>query len=183
MAKRLCKMNRKQIAENLGDIHRLVVEPKFVCRSCARSAADKNTLCKPAAIPPKQCQSKPLEQQKTCGLLAEALPSSPPVSQSRAEKVRSVIERVKKKSDQDAVCHLSEQERPQAFSLTDKRAIKQASKMLKKQHKAQKKLIKLAKKQLKLAKKQKKLEQKAEQTPRVKLPEMPLTLARENNLH
>lgn len=57
MAKRLCKMSRKQIAESLGDIHRLVVAPKFVCRSCARSSASKDTLCKPAAIPPQNAKT------------------------------------------------------------------------------------------------------------------------------
>ena len=75
MSKRLCKMNRKQIAANLGDIHRLVVAPKFVCRSCARSSASKDSLCKPAAIPPQKCQDKPLNEQQACGLLAEALPA------------------------------------------------------------------------------------------------------------
>ncbi len=76
MAKRLCKMNRKQIASNLGEIHRLLVAPKFVCRSCARASASKETLCKPSAIPPKSCQDKPIEAQRECGLLAEALPVS-----------------------------------------------------------------------------------------------------------
>ncbi len=51
MNKRLCKLNRHDIASQLGDIHQIVAAPKFLCRSCARSSSDKNTLCKPAAIP------------------------------------------------------------------------------------------------------------------------------------
>lgn len=30
MAKRFCKLNRRDITEHLGEIHRLVSEPKFV---------------------------------------------------------------------------------------------------------------------------------------------------------
>ncbi|MBF4244784.1 hypothetical protein EA004_06980 [Vibrio anguillarum] len=51
MNKRLCKLNRHDITSQLGDIHQIVAAPKFLCRSCARSSSDKNTLCKPAAIP------------------------------------------------------------------------------------------------------------------------------------
>ena len=77
MAKRFCKLNRRDITEHLGEIHRLVSEPKFVCRSCARSSADKANLCKPAAIPPASCQSKPDSEKVACGLLAETLTSAP----------------------------------------------------------------------------------------------------------
>ncbi len=104
MAKRLCKMSRKQIAAELGDIHRLVVAPKFVCRSCARSSSAKDTLCKPAAIPPQKCQDKPLSEQQACGLLVEALPAQAiPVttkqSNEKAAIVRRVVERVKEKKN------------------------------------------------------------------------------------
>ncbi|EPV1124348.1 hypothetical protein ACV17F_002253 [Vibrio harveyi] len=172
MAKRLCKMSRKQIAESLGDIHRLVVAPKFVCRSCARSSASKNTLCKPAAIPPQKCQDKPLSEQQACGLLAEALPTpsltqdtpiimAPEQSVEKAAIVKRVVERVKEKklaAKVAAVIPTTKLEAPAMFDLSDKKALKKAKKAVKKHYKQQKKLLKLAKKQQKLLKRQRKLE-------------------------
>ncbi|MCQ9084971.1 hypothetical protein [Vibrio harveyi] len=172
MAKRLCKMSRKQIAESLGDIHRLVVAPKFVCRSCARSSASKNTLCKPAAIPPQKCQDKPLSEQQACGLLAEALPTpsltqdtpiimAPEQSAEKAAIVKRVVERVKEKklaAKVAAVTPTTKLEAPAMFDLSDKKELKKAKKAVKKHYKQQKKLLKLAKKQQKLLKRQRKLE-------------------------
>ena len=172
MAKRLCKMSRKQIAESLGDIHRLVVAPKFVCRSCARSSASKDTLCKPAAIPPQKCQDKPLSEQQACGLLVEALPTSsltqdspiimaPEQSAEKAAIVKRVVERVKEKKlavKVAAVTSTTKLEAPAMFDLSDEKALKKAKKAVKKHYKQQKKLLKLAKKQQKLLKRQRKLE-------------------------
>ncbi|NOH65069.1 hypothetical protein [Vibrio rotiferianus] len=172
MAKRLCKMSRKQIAESLGDIHRLVVAPKFVCRSCARSSASKDTLCKPAAIPPQKCQDKPLSEQQACGLLAEALPTpsltqdtpiimAPEQSGEKAAIVKRVVERVKEKklaAKVAAVTPATQLETSAMFDLSDKKALKKAKKAVKKHYKQQKKLLKLAKKQQKLLKRQRKLE-------------------------
>ncbi|WP_039975948.1 hypothetical protein [Vibrio jasicida] len=170
MAKRLCKMSRKQIAESLGDIHRLVVAPKFVCRSCARSSASKDSLCKPAAIPPQSCQDKPIAEQQACGLLAEALPShslaqKAPIMMTaeqnieKAAIVKRVVERVKEKKLAAKVAAATTQlETPAMFDLSDKKALKKAKKAVKKHCKQQKKLLKLAKKQQKLLKRQRKLE-------------------------
>ncbi|KIP76040.1 hypothetical protein SN10_06615 [Vibrio harveyi] len=170
MAKRLCKMSRKQIAESLGDIHRLVVAPKFVCRSCARSSASKDSLCKPAAIPPQSCQDKPIAEQQACGLLAEALPShslaqEAPIMMTaeqnieKAAIVKRVVERVKEKKLAAKVAAATTQlETPAMFDLSDKKALKKAKKAVKKHYKQQKKLLKLAKKQQKLLKRQRKLE-------------------------
>ena len=172
MAKRLCKMSRKQIAESLGDIHRLVVAPKFVCRSCARSSASKDTLCKPAAIPPQKCQDKPLSEQQACGLLVEALPTSsltqdspiilaPEQSAEKAAIVKRVVERVKEKklaAKVTAVTSTTKLEASAMFDLSDKKALKKAKRAVKKHYKQQKKLLKLAKKQQKLLKRQRKLE-------------------------
>ncbi len=165
MAKRLCKMNRKQIATHLGDIHRLVAAPKFVCRSCARSSASKNTLCKPAVIPPQACQDKPLREQKACGLLAEALPLepisvTPEQSAAKAAIVQRVVQRVKEKKRAAKVAASVDLKAPELFDLADKKALKQARKALKKQYKQQKKLLKVAKKQQKLLKRQRKLEKR-----------------------
>nr|WP_217906461.1 hypothetical protein [Vibrio sp. JPW-9-11-11] len=145
-------MNRKQIVENLGDIHRLVVEPKYVCRSCARSSSDNSSLCKPAAIPPQACQNKPISEQQKCGLLAEAQPSPRP-SLQKAQAVRRIVERVKHKAQQPKSIVIEQA----TAELIDKKAIKKAKKAAKKQFKQQKKLIKLAKKHNKLLKKQRKL--------------------------
>ncbi|YCO03589.1 hypothetical protein ACB087_24715 [Vibrio sp. VNB-15] len=172
MAKRLCKMSRKQIAESLGDIHRLVVAPKFVCRSCARSSASKDTLCKPAAIPPQSCQDKPIAEQQACGLLAEALPSHALTQEApimmmaeqnieKAAIVKRVVERVKEKKLAAKVAKVTSSEKlekPAMFDLSDKKALKKAKKAVKKHYKQQKKLLKLAKKQQKLLKRQRKLE-------------------------
>ncbi|EMD79319.1 hypothetical protein C408_2243 [Vibrio diabolicus E0666] len=163
MAKRLCKMSRKQIAAELGDIHRLVVAPKFVCRSCARSSAAKDTLCKPAAIPPQKCQDKPLNEQQSCGLLAEALPVQPiPMttkqSNEKAAIVKRVVERVKEKKQAEKSLEPVRTDAPVWFDLADKKSLKKAKKALKKHYKQQKKLLKVAKKQQKLLKRQRKLE-------------------------
>ncbi|MDF4801756.1 hypothetical protein P3586_12470, partial [Vibrio parahaemolyticus] len=140
MSKRLCKMNRKQIAANLGDIHRLVVAPKFVCRSCARSSASKDSLCKPAAIPPQKCQDKPLNEQQACGLLVEALPAqsisvTPKHSAEKAAIVKRVVERVKEKKQAAKVVTPVSMAAPALFDLADKKALKKAKKALKKHYK------------------------------------------------
>ncbi|MCZ4295921.1 hypothetical protein [Vibrio sinaloensis] len=169
MTKRLCKMNRKQIADSLGEIHRLVSDTKYVCRSCARSSSSKASLCKPSAIPPKSCQNQPIEQQKNCALLAEALPKTPKVipSPDKAQAIRKVVERVKEKvaQPQPSIHHQqTEVMLPKLGDLPSKRVIKRAKKTLKKYYKQQKKLLKLAKKQQKLLKKQQKLETKLPNT-------------------
>ncbi|USD41109.1 hypothetical protein J4N42_14100 [Vibrio sp. SCSIO 43135] len=147
MAKRFCKLNRHDIASNLGEIHQLVTEPKYVCRSCARSSASKSSLCKPAAIPPKSCQDKPIEQQRQCGLLAEALSDN---QETKLEQVASAV----LPSVEVEVVDTAPSEK------TSKKALKKASKALKKQKKYHKKLSKVLKKQQKLLKKHQKLEGK-----------------------
>ncbi|GLT19062.1 hypothetical protein GCM10007938_28440 [Vibrio zhanjiangensis] len=156
MTKSLCKMSRKQIADGLTDIHRLVAEPKFVCRSCARSSAEKGLLCKPAAIPPLSCQNQPLERQKKCGLLSEALVlNAPPKPQSgdRSRVVKKVIDQVKQKAQNKP----SDASGQWFESLASSKDIKRAKKALKKHYKQQKALLKLAKKKHKLQKREAKL--------------------------
>ncbi|MGR5298743.1 hypothetical protein ACPV5U_26295 [Vibrio mediterranei] len=150
MSKRLCKLNRRDISDNLGEIHRLVTEPKYLCRSCSRSSVDKSTLCKPAAIPPASCQSKPVHEQHQCGVLAEALPQVRPVKLDKLSETN-----VSKTSVLEANLIDSEM-----MEVVDKKAVKRAKKALKAQKKAQKKLLKVLKKSQKLARKQSKLEQK-----------------------
>ncbi len=50
MSQRLCKLSRHDISASLPDIQRIVAKPKYLCRSCARSSADKHRLCKPQAL-------------------------------------------------------------------------------------------------------------------------------------
>jgi hypothetical protein len=147
--KRLCKLNRRDISDNLGAIHRLVAEPKFLCRSCSRSSADKSTLCKPEAIPPASCQSKPIAEQQQCGVLAEALPTT----------TVPKLTKIANKADPKPAANV---EMTEALSVDaiDKKSLKRAKKALKAQKKAQKKLRKVLKKSQKLLRKQSKLEHK-----------------------
>ncbi|PFG45622.1 hypothetical protein ATG66_3919 [Vibrio sp. ES.051] len=163
MAKHLCKMSRKQIVADLDEIHRLVIAPKFVCRSCARASASKDTLCKPAAIPLSKCQDKSLTEQPARGLVTKALPAPvlsamPTQSAEKAAMVKCVVERVKEKKQAEKVLAAVKADAPRVFDLADKKALKKAKKALKKHYKQQKKLLKVAKKQQKLLKHQRKLE-------------------------
>ncbi|NOH72811.1 hypothetical protein F0225_15880 [Vibrio pectenicida] len=153
MTKSLCKLSRKQIADGLGDIHRLVAEPKFVCRSCARSSAERGSLCKPAAIPPLSCQNQLSERQSK---LSEALLINKHLSPQVEDKslvVRRVVEQVKQKAQKKT--SIAPNELHESFA--NHKEIKNAKKALKKQYKQQKKLLKLAKKTLKLQKREAKL--------------------------
>lgn len=178
MAKRFCKLNRRDITEHLGEIHRLVSEPKFVCRSCARSSADKANLCKPAAIPPASCQSKPDSEKVACGLLAETLTSAPanalsqePLNLSSSAKSASnsksqlVVKKIQAQKLQDkktqAIQVMDTQLSPSS-ELLDKSELKRAKKVAKKQKKYNKKLAKMIKKQQKLYKKSRKLQSQLE---------------------
>ena len=166
MAKRFCKLNRQDITEHLGEIHSLVTEPKFVCRSCARSSADQANLCKPTAIPPLGCQNKPVEEKVACGLLAETLPA-PELSLA---EVNETIELSVQMFDSavadiaDVVDKKASQKKAKLKKLMvnasggDKSELKSAKKAAKKQEKYNKKLAKMIKKQQKLFKKSQKLE-------------------------
>lgn len=178
MAKRFCKLNRRDITEHLGEIHRLVSEPKFVCRSCARSSADKANLCKPAAIPPASCQSKPDSEKVACGLLAETLTSAPAnalsqeslnlsspaksVSNSKSQLVVKKIQAQKLQAKKAQAIQVMDTQLSPSSELLDKSELKRAKKVAKKQKKYNKKLAKMIKKQQKLYKKSRKLQSQLE---------------------
>lgn len=178
MAKRFCKLNRRDITEHLGEIHRLVSEPKFVCRSCARSSADKANLCKPAAIPPASCQSKPDSEKVACGLLAETLTSAPAnvlsqeivnlapsaksVENSKSQLVVKKVQAQKLQAKQAQMNQVLEVQLSPSSELLDKSELKRAKKVAKKQKKYNKKLAKMIKKQQKLYKKSRKLQSELE---------------------
>lgn len=178
MAKRFCKLNRRDITEHLGEIHRLVSEPKFVCRSCARSSADKANLCKPAAIPPASCQSKPDSEKVACGLLAETLTSAPAnilsqeivslapsaksVENSKSQLVVKKVQAQKLQAKKAQMNQVLEAQLSPSSELLDKSELKRAKKVAKKQKKYNKKLAKMIKKQQKLYKKSRKLQSELE---------------------
>ena len=167
MAKRFCKLNRRDITEHLGEIHSLVTEPKFVCRSCARSSADQANLCKPTAIPPLGCQNKPVEEKAACGLLAETLPV-PELSLAEINESIEPSVQIFDPAAADIAPDLAKKEAAQKkaklkklmakASGDEKAELKRAKKATKKQEKYNKKLVKMIKKQQKLFKKSQKLE-------------------------
>ncbi len=50
MSQRLCKLSRREIKSHLARVERMVIEPKYICTSCARAVNDKNKICKPVAL-------------------------------------------------------------------------------------------------------------------------------------
>jgi len=53
MAKTLCDWSKKDIEKHWEALCKLVENPKFICRKCARSASIAKVLCKPRTIPSK----------------------------------------------------------------------------------------------------------------------------------
>lgn len=161
MAKRFCKLNRRDITEHLGEIHSLVTEPKFVCRSCARSSADEANLCKPTAIPPLGCQSKPIEEKVACGLLAETLPKPEITLVEVVDTPDSAVQMFDPSVAKKPSLKKAKLKKIMA-SNGQKKELKRAKKAAKKQEKYNKKLAKMIKKQQKLFKKSQKMESKLE---------------------
>ncbi|MCG9546643.1 hypothetical protein L1D37_23140 [Vibrio sp. Isolate33] len=164
MAKRFCKLNRRDITEHLGEIHSLVTQPKFVCRSCARSSADEANLCKPTAIPPLGCQNKPVEEKAACGLLAETLPKPEITLAEVVDTPDSAVQMF-----DPSVASIAKKPSLKKAKLKklmansgEKKELKRAKKAAKKQEKYNKKLAKMIKKQQKLFKKSQKMESKLE---------------------
>lgn len=137
MTKRLCKLSRVEIAEQLNDIHRLVVQPRFVCHSCARSAQDSERLCKPVEIPRFIESITPL----TSTALSSSSEAAP------HEKVR--LDQVIQQTTMSVV-----------IDIGDREGFKKAQKAAKKREEQLKEMEKVLKKQRKLAKKHLKLQQK-----------------------
>lgn len=166
MAKRLCKMNRKQRDEDLSDLYRLVAKPKYLCRSCSRASSDKNTLCKPtsiASLASNSCnQTSFVHAPKPT---SHPISSIQPLDRNKARAVKAVVERVKHNvanANKPTLANSIEisNDVDSAIPELDKKVLKRAQKALKKHYKLQKKRLKLAKKQRKLLDKQTKLEAK-----------------------
>lgn len=48
--KPLCKWDKDEIKDNLKDLKKIVSEPRFICRKCARAARKEEHLCKPEPL-------------------------------------------------------------------------------------------------------------------------------------
>lgn len=57
MPKVLCAWQQKEIEANFDELAKIVEKSKFVCKKCARTACDKQYLCKPAKIVTKKKKS------------------------------------------------------------------------------------------------------------------------------
>lgn len=168
MAKKMCKLNRRTIAASMGAVYSIVAEPKFVCRSCARSADKSANLCKPTPIPPKSCRSKvsTLNSIDDCALVAEAKRTQT-LSEVKEPK-QSVVEvkpsKPEAKRAEKAVAkaklalEVPTAEVVELEPRVDKKMLKKQRKALKKQKKLYKKLNKLLRKEQKLTQKRAKLD-------------------------
>jgi len=50
LKKTLCKLDKHDIEDNMGNIETLVSEPKYLCLKCARVSTKKKYLCSPIKI-------------------------------------------------------------------------------------------------------------------------------------
>ena len=48
--KPLCKWDKDEIKDNFKQLKKLVSEPRFICRKCARAANKADSLCKPEEL-------------------------------------------------------------------------------------------------------------------------------------
>jgi hypothetical protein len=48
--KRMCKLDKKELAKNFDEFRALVKHPTAVCEKCARVSRNRKTLCKPIAL-------------------------------------------------------------------------------------------------------------------------------------
>lgn len=167
MAKKMCKLNRRTIAASMGAVYSIVAEPKFVCRSCARSADKSANLCKPTPIPPKACRSAnpSLEIVEECALVAEAKQTQTISEVKKPEKtvveVKPSKPQIKRAERAVAKAKMKRTETAEVVELEpriNEKALKKQRKALKQQKKLYKKLKKLLKKEQKLTQKRAKLD-------------------------
>ncbi|HJV35231.1 hypothetical protein [Geomonas sp.] len=48
--KPLCKWDKDDIKDRIKELKKIVSEPRFVCRKCARVAKKEENLCKPEEL-------------------------------------------------------------------------------------------------------------------------------------
>ena len=54
MARTLCEWKKHEILEDTEELAKIVCDPRFVCRKCARAAHQDKHLCKPLELPVKE---------------------------------------------------------------------------------------------------------------------------------
>ena len=57
-SKPLCKWDKDDIKDNFKELKKIVSEPRYLCRKCARVAKKEEWLCKPEELNPKGEKSK-----------------------------------------------------------------------------------------------------------------------------
>lgn len=124
MSKRLCKLSRADIAQNMGMIYSIVSEAKYVCRSCARASQQKASLCKPMTIAARS-SSTPLVK-------APHRTSDNSRAQLKENRSLSLSEELSKK----------ERKRAQKETKKQLKSVKKLAKLAKKQSKLLKKIDK-----------------------------------------
>jgi hypothetical protein len=51
MSKTLCEWKKSEIADETAELAKIVCDPRYVCRKCARAAHRDKDLCKPIPLP------------------------------------------------------------------------------------------------------------------------------------
>ncbi len=51
MARTLCEWKKGEIIDDIDDLEKIVRDPRYVCRKCARAAHKDKYLCKPMTLP------------------------------------------------------------------------------------------------------------------------------------
>jgi hypothetical protein len=51
MGKTLCDWSKKDLEKHADELAKIVRDPRFYCRKCARSAHSSKVLCKPRKLP------------------------------------------------------------------------------------------------------------------------------------
>ena len=51
MDETLCRLDKKEIEENMTAIVEVVSHPEYICKKCARVCSKKKLLCKPEKLP------------------------------------------------------------------------------------------------------------------------------------
>jgi hypothetical protein len=65
MSKTLCEWSKHEILEETEELARIVRDPRFVCRKCARAAHKDKHLCKPIPLPPPSHRKNGDDHAKT----------------------------------------------------------------------------------------------------------------------
>ena len=54
MSRTLCEWKKHEIAEETAALAKIVRDPRYVCRKCARAAHKEKHLCKPTPLPDEE---------------------------------------------------------------------------------------------------------------------------------